>query len=213
MFKSFTEKTSTKIRHGMVLQYLLAKLSQLGLSLDPYFLEREFSLPVSDLKVNINPKIKSLTTSFLEPQEIDSIFEHPERAAVNESYKIHDRISDGCLCFAVKHGQEVIAYTWCDLKRCNHNPLQFKLKKTEAYLFDMYTFKAYRGKNIAPYMRHQLYSHLNKMGRTDFFSVTNAFNNPSIRFKRKLGAYPSKLYLTIKLGKFINRNFLLKSYS
>ena len=213
MFKSFTEKVSKKIRHGTVIQYLLAKLSQLGLSLDPYFLEREFYLPVSDLKVNINPKMESLTMSFLEPQEIDSIYEHPERDAAKENYKIHDRISDSCLCFAVKHGQKVIAYTWCDLKRCNHNPLRFKLKKTEAYLFDMYTFKAYRGKNIAPYMRHQLYSHLNKMGRTDFFSVTSAFNNPSIRFKRKLGAYPSKLYLTIKLRNFYKRNLLLKSYS
>jgi len=213
MFKSFTKKVSTKIRHRTAIQYLLAKLSQVGLSLDPYFLEREFYLPVSALKVNINPKMQSLTMSFLDPQEIDATFKLPERATVKESYKIHDRISDGCLCFAIKHDQEVIAYTWCDLNRCNHNPLQFKLKKTEAYLFDMYTFKAYRGKNIAPYMRHQLYSHLNKMGRTDFLSVTNVFNNPSIRFKRKLGAYPSKLYLTIKLGKIFKRNILLKSYS
>jgi hypothetical protein len=213
MFKSFTEKAGTKIRHGTVIQYLLYKLRQIGLSLDPYFLEREFYLPVSDLKMNIEPKIKSLTMSFLEPQEINSVFEHPERDAAKESYKIHDRILDGCLCFAVKHGQEIIAYTWCDLKCCNHKPLHFKLKQTEAYLFDMYTFKSYRGKNVAPFMRHQLYFHLNKMGRTDFFSVTNAFNNPSIRFKRKLGAYPSKLYLTIKLGKFFKRNLLLKSYS
>ena len=213
MFKSFTEKAGTKIRHGMVIQYLLAKLSQLGLSVDPYFLEREYYLPVSDLKANIKPKMPFLTTIFLEPQEIDTIFEHPEHSPDKESYKIHDRISDGCLCFAVKYSQEVIAYTWCDLKRCNHNPLKFELKQTEAYLFDMYTFKAYRGKNIAPFMRHQLYFHLNKMGRTDFFSVTNVFNKPSIRFKRKLGAYPSKLYLTIKLGKFFKRNLLLKSYS
>ena len=211
-FKSLIEKAAPKIQHGMVIHYLLSRLKSLSLTVDPYFLDREFHIPASGLKVNITPKIHSLTTDFLEPCEIESIFEHQERDATKESYKIRDRISEGCLCFGVKHCREIIAYTWCDLKHCNHKPLQFKLKNTEAYLFDMYTFKAYRGKNIAPYMRHQLYSHLNKMGQTDFFSVTAAFNNPSIRFKRKLGAHPSKLYLYIKSGIFFKRNILLRSY-
>jgi len=212
MFKTLTEKANTKIRHGTVIQYLLAQLSQLGLSLNLYFLEKEFYLPVSDLEVNIQPRIQPLTTSFLEPQEIDSIFESQERDATKESYKIHDRILDGCLCFGVKHEGVIIAYTWCDLEHCNDKQLPFTLNKTEAYLFDMYTFKAYRGKNIAPYMRHQLYSHLNKMGRTDFFSITEAFNKPSLRFKKKLGARPSKLYLNIKIGNNFKRNFLVRNY-
>ena len=196
----------------MVIHYLLGKLKPLGLTVNPYFLEKEFHIPASDLKVNITPKLDSLTTDFLGTREIESIFDHPERDALKESYKIHDRISDGCLCFGVKHCREIIAYTWCDLKHCNHKPMHFNLKKTEAYLFDMYTFKAFRGKNIAPYMRHQLYPRLKEMGRTDFFSITEAFNNASIRFKRKLGARPSKLYLYLKAGKLFERNFPLKNY-
>ena len=209
---TFIEKTTLKIRHRMVIKVLLHRLSLLGLIIEPFLLEREFYIPATDLKVNITPKIHTLTTNFLEKREIESIFENQERDFTNTSYKIPDRISDGCLCFGVKYCEEIIAYTWCDLKRCNHKPLPFKLKNTEAYLFDMYTFKAYRGKNIAPFMRHQLYSHLNKMGRTDFFSVSEVFNTPSIRFKRKLGAYPSKLYLYIKIGNFIKRNILFRSY-
>ena len=197
----------------MVVYYLLDRLKPLGLTINPYFLEREFLIPASDLQVNITPKIHSLTTGFLETQEIEFIKEHPERNAFAEGYKMLDRISDGCLCFGVKHEREIIAYTWCDLKQCNHKQLQFNLNKTEAYLFDMYTFKAYRGKNIAPYMRHQFYSHLMGMGRTDFFSITDAFNNASIRFKRKLGSRPSKLYLYLKAGKLFERNILLRSYS
>ena len=209
---SFIEKATQKIRHGLVIHNLLGRLNSSALSVVPYFLERELYIPATDLKTNITPKMLNLTTDFLGTREIESIYEHPERDGSEESYKISDRISDGCLCYGVKSGQEIIAYTWCDLKCCNHKPLEFKLKDTEAYLFDMYTFKAYRGKNIAPYMRHQLYLHLNKMGRTDFFSVTAAFNNPSVRFKRKLGAYPSKLYLYITIGSFLKRNILLKSY-
>ena len=209
---SFTKKATQKIRYGMVIFYLLDRLKPIGLTVKPYFLEREFCIPTSDLQMNITPRINSLSTDFLETREIESIIEHPERNTFMESYNMLDRISDGCLCFGVKHEREIIAYTWCDLKRCNHKPLQFDLKKTEAYLFDMYTFKAYRGKNIAPYMRHQLYSHLKEMGRTDFFSISEAFNNASIRFKRKLGARPIKLYLYLKAGKFFERNILLRRY-
>jgi len=206
---SFTKKATQKIRYGMVIYYILDRLKPIGLTIKPYFWEREYYIPASDLQVNITPRMDNLTSSFLETSEIENISEHPER---DVSDLVNERISDGCLCFGVKHEQEIVAYTWCNLKRCNHKPLQSNLKKTGAYLFDMYTFKAYRGKNIAPYMRHQLYSHLKEMGRTDFFSITDAFNNASIRFKRKLGARPIKLYLYLKAGNFFERNILLRRY-
>jgi hypothetical protein len=196
----------------MVIHDILGRIERHGLTVIPYFLDKEFYIPASNLKVNITPAIQPLTTDFLDNSEIESIYEHPERVANKESYKIHDRILNGCLCFGVKHEREIIAYNWCDLEHCNDKQIPFNLKKTEAYLFDMYTFKAYRGKNIAPYIRHQLYSHLIKMGRTDFFSITEVFNNPSLKFKRKLGAHPSKLYLNIKIGNFFKRNILLRSY-
>ena len=209
---SFIQKVNQKIRYGMVIHYLLAKLSQLGLIVNPYFLMKEFFIPTHDLRVNITPRMPSLTTDFLDTREIESILDYPERKGIVQSYKFHDRISDGCLCLGVKHELEIIAYTWCDLKQCNHKPLRFNLKKTEAYLFDMYIFKAYRGRNIAPYLRHQQYSHLKQRGLTDFFSIIDAFNKPSLQYHRKLGARPIKLYLYLKLGEFFERNFLLKSY-
>jgi hypothetical protein len=144
--------------------------------------------------------------------KIDSVMRPVELARAGKGYMAQDRIADGCLCFGVKKDQEVIAYTWCDLKVCNHKPLPISLESSEAYLFDMYTFDECRGKNIAPFMRHKLYSHLIEMGRTDFLSITDAFNSTSKRFKEKLGAYPLKLYLYVKLGKLFERNFLLKSY-
>jgi len=196
----------------MLLHSFLGHLRQVGIVIYPYYLDREQFVAASDLQVSIEPKLDSVTTSFLAADEIESVMRPLEEARAEEGYTAQNRIADGCLCFGVKKEQEVIAYTWCDLKVCNHKPLPISLESSEAYLFDMYTFEECRGKNIAPFMRHKLYSHLVEMGRTDFLSITDAFNSASKRFKGKLGAYPLKLYLHIKLGKLFERNFLLKSY-
>ena len=209
---SLISKAKKKIRYGMLLHSLLNHLKRVGIVVGPYYLVREQSIAASDLQVSIEPKLDSLTTSFLAADEIDSVMTPLEKARPAGGYTAQKRIADGCLCFGVMKEKEVIAFTWCDLKVCNHEPLSIGLESSEAYLFDMYTFEKCRGKNIAPFMRHKLYSHLIEMGRTDFLSITDAFNSASKRFKGKLGAYPMKLYLYMKIGKLFERNFLLKSY-
>lgn len=209
---SFISKAKKKVRYGMLLHSFLSHLKHVGIVIYPYYLDREQLIAAADLQVSIEPKLDALTTSFLSADECESVMSPIEKARAEEGYTARKRIADGCLCFGVKKEQKVIAYTWCDLKVCNHEPLPISLESSEAYLFDMYTFEECRGKNIAPFMRHKLYSHLIEMGRTDFFSVTDAFNSASKRFKGKLGAYPLKLFLYIKFGKLFERNFLLKSY-
>jgi len=209
---SFVGKAKKKVQYGMLLHSFLGHLKHVGIVIYPYYLDREQFIAASDLRVSIEPKLDSVTTSFLAADEIESVMRPLEEARADAGYTAKDRIADGCLCFGVKKEQKVIAYTWCDLKVCNHKPLPISLEGSEAYLFDMYTFEECRGNNIAPFMRHKLYSHLIEMGRTDFLSVTDAFNSASKRFKGKLGAYPLKLFLYIKFGKLFERNFLLKSY-
>ena len=209
---SFISKAKKKVRYGMLLHSFLGHLKQVGIVVYPYYLVREQCIAASDLQVSIEPKLDSLTTRFLAADEIDSVMRPLEKARAEEGYTAQNRVADGCLCFGVIKEQEVIAYTWCDLKVCNHKPLPINLESSEAYLFDMYTFEECRGKNIAPFMRHKLYLHLIEMGRTEFLSITDAFNSASKRFKGKLGANPLKLFLYIKFGKLFERNFLLKSY-
>ena len=209
---SLFRKAINKVRYGMFLHSLVGRLRHIGLVVYPYYLVSEQFRAASDLQVSIKPKLESLTTGFLEADEIVSAMQDQEQNAPAGGYTSAQRVADGCLCFGVKNGQEVIAYTWCDLKVCNHEPLPFELGAAEAYLFDMYTSEEYRGKNLAPFMRHELYTHLNEIGRTDFFSVTDAFNSASKRFKSKLGAEPVKLYFYIKVGSLFERNILLKSY-
>lgn len=206
------QKLRDKIRYGTFPYYLQGRLTSLGLTICPYYLEIESLLPAADLGVSIQPRLSPRSTSFKTEQEIYAIYEHPERDASNQKYKIPARISDGCLCFGVNSQEETVAFTWCDLKQCNHAPLKFLLQEHEAYLFDMYTFKEYRGRNIAPYIRYQLYQALTERGQTTYYSVTDALNTPSVRFKRKLGAKHAELYLYIKLWGLFERNLKLKTF-
>ncbi|MEJ2162824.1 MAG: hypothetical protein P8X60_05745, partial [Robiginitalea sp.] len=89
---------------------------------------------------------------------------------------------------------------------------EFKLNSNEAYLENMYTFEAFRGKNLAPYLRYQCYNLLAAEGKTQCYSISNYFNNSSLRFKQKLNAQHLELWLHMGLLKRFRGNFLLKTY-
>lgn len=99
------------------------------------------------------------------------------------------------------HDGQVVAYSWFNLNRCQYQNFGFQLNGNEAYLCDARTFQKYRGKNIAPYLRYQIYKELARLGRSKFYSFTIGVNKSSVRFKEKLGAKPLKLYLYIELFK------------
>ena len=136
-----------------------------------------------------------------------------EEARADAGYTAQDRVADGCLCFGVKKEQKVIAYTWCDLKVCNHKPLPISLESSEAYLIRYVYVRRMSEAIISPRLCDISSTRiLSRWVVPIFFSVTDAFNSASKRFKGKLGAYRLKLYLYIKFGKLFERNFLLKSY-
>ncbi len=206
------KKIHNKVKYGTVLYYCASNLSRLGLTIEPFYLDQELLHDESELNVDVKPRLKLCTAAPLDEDTIKAAMTNPEREDPDEGYKIDDRIADGCICFGVLHKGEVAAYSWCDLKRCNDKKIEFQLKENEAYLFDAYTFKAYRGKNLAPYMRYQLYKHLTGMGRNVYYSITLQYNTPSIKFKRKLNAKHLRLYLYISLFKKFKWNFLLRNY-
>ena len=88
----------------------------------------------------------------------------------------------------------------------------FPLKDDEAYLCSAVTFRAYRGKNMAPFLRYELYKHLNQIGRTNFYSITEFFNTSAQKFKEKLGAKPIKLGLYVGLFNRWQWSITLKKY-
>jgi len=169
----------------------------------PCYLFRERLLQEEGL--NVKPRLDGCEIAPLQSFDIRAISAHPE--VIESEDVLRERLANGCLCLGLKHRGDIIAYTWCNLR---DGP--FGLKDDEAYLFNARTFKAYRGKNLAPYLRYQLYRHLARTGRTKFLSTNSLFNSSAIKFKKKLKAKPCKLFLQISLFKKYNWNILLKDY-
>ncbi|MGB5403363.1 MAG: hypothetical protein WBN13_05260, partial [Robiginitalea sp.] len=86
------------------------------------------------------------------------------------------------------------------------------LAENEAYLENMYTYEDYRGQSLAPYLRYQGYELLKSDGKTRCLSITQYFNTSSQKFKAKLNAEHSELWLNIGLFNKITWNFRLKKY-
>ncbi len=75
-----------------------------------------------------------------------------------------------------------------------------ELGSDEAYLFDAFVGREFRGYRLAPIVRHQLYCELVKIGKTQFYSITLAFNKSSRRFKARLGAREIELRLMVGIA-------------
>jgi len=84
-------------------------------------------------------------------------------------------------------GGRLAAFTWYDLGECNYEGWRFPLHDDEAYLFDAFTLAPWRGRGVAPYLRHRVYQLLSGWGRSRFYSVSIRTNKAAIRFKEKLG--------------------------
>lgn len=202
-------KVKQTVNQNYFLQYLYDRSKSI-VNIIPFYLVREGIFDEIDL--NLEPKIKvdQCETGFLGPSDMKAISASPEVNDTEEA--LLERIANGCLCLGIKYRSDIVAYMWCNLRECDSDNLSFKLEEYEAYLTDARTFNAYRGKNLAPYLRYQLYKNLREMGRTKLFSITEFFNAPAIRFKKKLKAKPLKFYLRIRFLKKYKWNILLRAY-
>jgi hypothetical protein len=70
----------------------------------------------------------------------------------------------------------------------------------------------FRGKGLAPYIRYHSYKVLERMGYSRIYSVSDYFNTPSLRFKKKLKAKLIELRLVITFFKRWPCQYLLKTY-
>ena len=122
------------------------------------------------------------------------------------------RLDEGKLCFGVKHHGRIAAFVWCNLAECTYPWHRVPLHENEVYLFDQFTLDAFRGINLAPYLRHRTYEALRGMGRDTFYSVTHRFNSSAVRFKQKLGARFLWLAVGINLFGKVRWHAVLRRY-
>jgi hypothetical protein len=190
---SLIQRASAKIRyykrgvpwHGLILRVSIDAASRLGLRIEPFDL---FLEGLGRAQAPLAPSgIEDCHAAFLLPGDMREVASMPGRESSEADLRA--RLESGQRCLGVKHGERIIAFTWCNLHACTIGEHRlFDLTDDEASLFDAYTVEPFRGRNLAPWMRYRCYEEMAKLGRHRCFSVTIVFNTPALRFKTKLGA-------------------------
>ncbi len=182
--------------------------SRAVLNIVPFFLYQE---GLSDEgRDKIKPELEPCQIISLGPEDLRAIAANPESEETEDL--LRKRLARGLIGIGIKHHDEIVSYMWGNLRECDCNYIRFKLRDDEAYLSHARTLNAYRGKNLAPYLRAEFYERLRKTGRTRILSITDYLNSSARRFKEKLNAKPTKLYLTITLFERYRWTIRLKSY-
>lgn len=193
------------LRHGLVAQRVIGRLDRVGLTLDPYILFREGARPHQTDWPGLASEFPS---SVLVASDIAAVAACDSRTEEH----IQARLDKGHLCIVLKHGTHIAGYTWADFDEVNDAACDYELGPGEAYLYDAFIAPEFRGRGLAPYMRVESYRHLRQAGRHTFYSISDYFNSPAIRFKEKLNAEAIRLYLRIKLGGRQVGQWLLRDY-
>jgi hypothetical protein len=195
----------TAIRYNLVIQKLLGRLQGVGISIEPFYVIQEGVGATTPLEWG--DRYRRYTTCFLGEEDM------PLAAKCSGgSIEIYlDRLARGHECFGVRDGDRIVALMWCDPKRF-HLAYSFDLKDNEVYLYAATTDRSDRGRNLAPYMREHAYRALRNRGIDVFYSASDFFNAPAVRFKQKLGAKFLKLCLLVRLGNKREWVWVLKAY-
>ncbi len=151
-----------------------------------------------DVLEKFEGSLQGCSFEFFGPEEMKVIRAIPGREWCTED-KLLSFLDEGKKCFGVKCQGQIAAFNWFYLEEGNCRLRRFRLEDSEVYLFDMYTMKTFRGRGIAPSLRYETYKVLRKMGRSKFYSISDFFNIPSIRFKEKLGSRFLELCLYVRL--------------
>ncbi len=204
------ERLRLRAKHGLVLQEVLDTLGRWGLWFSPYIVYCESEAPgASD-----NGKAQQIEYRELQPTDT-AVIAAIEGRHVAESV-FGERFDSGSIAIGAFHEDRLVAYTWANIRQfpgLGGSPPVRDLESDEAYLYDAYTIRQFRGKAIIPGLRAYLYCTLRATGRHKFYSVSVYFNRSARRFKEKLGARESELRFSMNLFGRIRKDILLRTRS
>jgi hypothetical protein len=196
------------IKNGMFLFGLKNRLARIGIEIMPYYWVQEEAeeCGVPQIKGDISEFILR-ELSFEDVKFISKDIENMQMDLLEKEFQ-------QCpLCLGLEHNREIAAYMFIGVNDVVFRDKLFPLKGNEAYLTSMWTFHAYRGRNLAPYLRYQGYQFLKERGRDTKYSISEYFNKSTIKFKNKLNSKHLRLYIYFNVFGKWKRHYLLKTYS
>lgn len=197
MLKRIIRKVIDRIKYRFVLFYVFEKLRNIGFDIQLFYIHI-----VDDIHTfkNLAPKINlgNIEGGYLSLSEIDDIYVHPESKWL--SAEKTRNLEEKCRCFGLKLNGKIACYSWLNFTRC-HEVYPFPIKEDEVYETGVFTFKAYRGRNLPLFLKAAQYNEFIKLGRTKLIGIKNVLNTPSIRYERKIGGRPINIIIYINIFK------------
>ncbi len=197
----------TLSKNGLFWHGIRNNLAKIGLDFMPYYWEIG--------SINIEPpQIRSDNAAkyqLVQIGEKEITFIKKNIIGIEHKDLMND-LKNGDTCLALYYDKNICIYSFIKHKNFSIRGKNFVLKPNEAYVHNTYTFEAFRGKNLAPYLRYQSYQLLENKGVDTYYSISEYFNKPTIKYKQKLQVRPLKLYLSILLFKKWRFNYTLKSF-
>ncbi len=172
------------IANGLVLHKMLQLLESIGVLIQPYFFYQE-NLHLH-LDLSRGARFDGYHFSEVGPGQVEGIAGLDPNSDSRDSILHEFRL--GRRCFALRHHGRIVAASWCDTHEINFTPLRRRLEHHEAYLYRTETLYAYRGRDVAAFLRSKIYDLLLADDRDVLYSYTDYFNHSAVRFKKKIGA-------------------------
>lgn len=197
---------SNILKNGLFWHGMRNTLAKIGFDFMPYFWEIG-SIDIEPPKIRDDETLYKL--SVLGIEEISYITNN----VIGIGHKdLMNDLKKGDTCLSIKKGEKISVYSFIKHETFSFRGRRFIIKSSEGYVHNTYTFEDFRGLNLAPYLRYQFYQHLKNKGIYNYYSISEYFNKPTLKYKQKLNIKPQKLYLSIILFKKWEFNYTLKSY-
>jgi ribosomal protein S18 acetylase RimI-like enzyme len=115
---------------------------------------------------------------------------------------IRRRFRAGHLCFVVGSTEHILSATWVALRRADIDYLQWELPlgNNEAYVYDAYTLKDWRGSGLSSTLSAFISEQLQRRGITRSWRAVMPENSAAMAMQSKLGSRPVWRITSLRLG-------------
>jgi hypothetical protein len=210
-FRLKLKRAGEVLRREGFLSFLLRSMQMARIQITPFYYMKE-ALP-QNVPANLTTLPEGYDFSAFDFRDVMVISNLPERESYTDPEYAIDNFNQGNRCWGIKYNGEIVAFTWVSFDKTWTKLYKTSLRENEAYLFDMYVLKAFRGMNLAPLLRCRTYEVLRGMGRDTFYSISGFFNTAALRFKQKLDARIVFLGVYIRLfSERFQGQWVLKRY-
>lgn len=158
-------------------------------------MERRFDEPIS----TITPFVP-LTFSELRPAELDEYLRFYDRFARPQ---LEERFARGDECFLARHDGRIVCTSWTSRDDHFFRSLgcRYEVGPSEAYLYDSFTDRGFRGRAIAPALGVHVLERFRRAGLTRVMMAVVPENVPNRRARAKTGFRVYERIVSVRLGR------------